>query len=63
MEVEFLAVSAEEAVNVHRLFGFWGLSVESALGTYFHRLDARIGADRKLMRERVRECVAYRVGG
>ncbi|GEM_PF-2629168 len=58
MEVEFLAVSAEEAVNVHRLFGFWGLSVESALGAYLHRLDARIGVDRKLMGKRVRECVA-----
>lgn len=34
MEVEFLAVSAEEAVNVHRLFGFWGLSVERASGAY-----------------------------
>lgn len=34
MEVEFLAVSAEEAVNIHRLFGFWGLSVESTLGAY-----------------------------
>lgn len=55
MEVEFLAVSAEEAVNVHRLFGFWGLSVESALGAYLHRLDARIGVDRKLMGKRVRE--------
>lgn len=58
MEVEFLAVSAEEAVNVHRLFGFWGLSVERALGTYFHRLDASKGVDRELMGERVRECVA-----